>query len=82
MQAHGIEWRIVMRQFGLNPERLHDMPTVPGRKTRKFRYICSCSKHTVGAPRHNRMTKGARYTCRECKQKLIFLSEITNENQA
>jgi predicted SprT family Zn-dependent metalloprotease len=40
-KGHGNEWRAVMRDFGLPPNRTHDMPTTPARvHPRPHHYTC------------------------------------------
>ena len=64
---HGKNWQYIMVRLGLNPERCHDMPTKPARKTRKFEYTCyACGKtYTVGLKRHNGIQNDRRtFYCR------------------
>jgi len=77
---HGIEWKRVMRFFGIqNPERCHDydvsdVPTF--RRSQKFRYSCACSKkHYVGKAVHNRIKNGVEYKCSRCKQIIKYNKE-------
>lgn len=75
--AHGKTWKAVMsRVYGLNPVRCHSYEVSGiGRKTKTYKYICSCKKFEVGSVRHNKMMKGAKYTCKLCKKHLVFLCE-------
>ena len=75
---HGPTWKRVMQGvFNLEPIRCHDMDTTGiGRNVKRFVYICSCQKHTIGSTRHNKITTGAKYHCGACKKELVFLKSL------
>lgn len=75
--AHGNTWKMVMRRvYGLQPVRCHSLNTEGiGKKTKTYKYICNCTKHSLGQTRHNKIQKGAKYTCKLCKKHLVFLSQ-------
>lgn len=75
---HGPTWKRVMRGvFNLEPVRCHDMDTNGiGRNVKRFVYICSCHKHTIGSVRHNKIVSGAKYGCKDCKKELVFLKSL------
>ncbi len=73
---HGHEWQHVMRVFGLDPRRCHNMDVSTIRIIRnggiEFHYNCGCTTHKLTKIKHNRLQNGAVYTCRKCKQPLKF----------
>ena len=75
--AHGRTWKMVMKRvYGLQPIRCHSLDTEGiGKKVKKYKYICSCTKYSLGQVRHNKIQKGAKYTCRKCKKHLVFLCD-------
>jgi SprT protein len=75
---HGNAWKFVMRNvFKLAPIRCHNMQTDGiGKKIKKYRYICSCQKIDVGPKVHNKISCGAKYTCKKCKKSLVFLNDL------
>jgi len=75
--AHGRTWKMVMRRvYGLQPTRCHSLDTAGiGKNVKQFKYICSCTKHSLGQVRHNKIQKGVKYNCKKCKKHLVFLSE-------
>lgn len=75
-KPHSIAWKNVMREvFNLKPERCHKLNTDGiGVKRKKFLYICSCAKHTIGETRHKKISQsGKKYVCNACKKELVFL---------
>ena len=75
---HGKTWKMIMKKvYGLEPLRCHYMNTDGiGKKVKKFKYICACSKHEIGVVRHNKIEKNKRaYKCLKCFSTLTFLSE-------
>jgi len=71
IKPHGVEWKRVMSDLGLNPVRCHSY-TVP-EKTRRLKYFdyeCDCQTHNVSSIIHNRMLKGQKRFCKKCKSNL------------
>jgi len=76
-KPHGIEWRSLMKEFGLNPSRCHQFDTghLPKRKQNRFSYRCGCRVHQLTTTRHNRILRGkAKYHCLKCGQTLTQTS--------
>jgi SprT protein len=69
-RPHGREWRAVMRFFGAETTRCHDMPTIPARRVRTHVYQCECRTYEISQTRVNRMRRGATYKCRDCRAPL------------
>ena len=68
IRAHGREWKAIMRFFGCEPSRCHNMETTPARRTRKYVVVCDCQTHPVGTVRYNRISQGTRqYMCMDCR---------------
>lgn len=77
--AHGKTWKMIMRRvYGLEPTRCHSLDTTGiGKKVSKYRYICSCMKHSVSAVSHKKVQAGEKsYRCGKCYKTLTFLSKI------
>jgi SprT protein len=75
---HGITWKSIMRNiYGVEPNRCHAMNTDGvGKKVKKYKYICNCSKHLVGSVRHKKIQEGkSSYRCRSCRKTLTFLCD-------
>ena len=70
IRAHGREWQSVMRLFGCEPSRCHDMETTPARKVRTFPVHCKCSSYRFSAVRIKRLRNGTGYRCRRCRQRI------------
>lgn len=75
---HGAEWQHVMRVFGLEPDRCHNMDVSAVYAFRQraktlFRYRCNCQTFDLTIIRHNRISvHGKTFSCRRCKGKLVF----------
>ncbi len=81
IRPHGIEWKSVMRQFGIKPEVTgnYNLEGIPQRKQQRFTYQCDCSQHQISTVRHNRIVKNqAIYYCRHCKQAITETVVTTN----
>jgi len=76
VMPHGKEFKAVCSHFGndgkATTKLFSDSESL--KSTRKpmktFKYVCGCSEHNLSKVRHNKILKGASYTCRTCKQKL------------
>jgi SprT protein len=79
VKPHGIEWQRVMRLFGLEPERCHDMnvSTIHAMRHKvTFTYKCNCDEYKVGPTVHKRITVlGRSYSCKKCKGKLVKVGD-------
>lgn len=80
---HGHEWQQVMRLFGKEPHRCHQMDTSTIQKLRsrgnRFVYKCNCMEHEVSITRHNRVSfKGMIYRCRLCGGDLKFVRTVSS----
>lgn len=66
--GHGFRWKHLMYLLGVQPNRTHNLPLPPARKTVKFKYRCSCSLHMVGKNRHTKMQTNPHYklSCTRC----------------
>ncbi len=74
VRPHGVEWKQLMREFGVEPHRTNrlDLKGIPVRRQRRHTYACSCSQHQISTIRHNRIRNGhARYYCRNCNGELV-----------
>jgi predicted SprT family Zn-dependent metalloprotease len=67
--AHGPEWRDVMRRMGESPDRCHAYDLVEAFPGRVTRYLCGCGKSLTLLPRH-RLRFGERnpYYCKRCRR--------------
>jgi SprT protein len=70
VRPHGIEWKSVMRKvFKRPPETTHKL-NIDDVVGQQFLYHCSCSEHKLTIRRHNKILRGAKYKCRQCKTEL------------
>jgi SprT protein len=75
-QGHGYLWQSVMRVLGIaDANRCHTY-SLEGVKTRQvskpYAYKCGCMVHKETAYIHNKIQRGYTYTCRKCRQKLVY----------
>lgn len=77
VQAHGVQWRYVMRKvFHIdNPQAKHiDANLLPYGKG--YEYACACRTHILSGVKHHRILRGAgEYECRLCRTRLIFIAK-------
>lgn len=78
IRPHGIEWQALMQRYGVPPQRCHSYDTsdLPVREQRRFDYHCDCSVHQLSATRHNRIKKGQRYSCKQCRSVLKPVADL------
>jgi len=80
IKPHGNEWKRVMREMGLDPDRCHEVPTAGvANKKAKFKTFCNCpgegKLHLVTQKVYNRIADPLRlnkYFCRRCKATLTI----------
>lgn len=75
VKPHGPQWRIIMRDFGVEASVRHDwdIDGLPLRRQSRFAYSCNCTEHLLTAVRHNRLSSGrVSYHCRHCGANLRF----------
>lgn len=73
VRPHGVEWRAVMRRFGVDPRAgtMHDLAGIPRRTQRRHTYHCGCMTHELTSYRHRRIMAGrGHYVCRRCGGRL------------
>ena len=76
VKAHGREWQSVMVDiFNLPPERCHQLDTSRVAK-RPFLYTCGCTEHYLSTVRHNRAQRGAKYGCKKCGMRMMFVKAV------
>lgn len=70
--AHGHDWKKVMRQLKLRPDRCHNYDTTNSstKKQRRWKYTCGCidRPHMISTTIHNRIRGGRKYRCQRCKK--------------
>lgn len=73
VDAHGWQWKSVMRSLGRSPERCHKMDvSALKNKTTRIAYKCGCQVHNITKQRHNKIMRGTgSYQCGKCKQKIV-----------
>lgn len=72
VKPHGSEWKRIMRSFGKNPQTYHNYNLKKSRNVKKFRYKCKCKHHFVGLKVHKKIHLGYSYSCKKCKNDLIY----------
>ena len=79
---HGPKWKALMHHFGFEPTRCHKLTTSQRRPHRRWAAKCECRAHQVSTLIYNRMQRGARYQCLECKAPLSLemKTQLSPEN--
>ena len=74
VKPHGVEWKTVMRVFGLETRATHDYDVSGLRRARSpFVYRCGCPGELyLGGLRHKRVARGVTYFCRRCHTRIAF----------
>lgn len=77
--SHGRNWKSIMRTFGVNPERTHNMDTRKSAKGGLFLYKCEkCSAELeIGKIRHNRLQKNPNKYSHPCSRTTSSKSTLT-----
>ena len=70
IKPHGIEWKNVMRSFGVKPERCNSYGQAGAHRQTRHPWHCACHQHDLSTTVHKRMVRGQVRRCRACKQKL------------
>jgi SprT protein len=71
VQAHGREWKALMRKAGAKGDRCHRVDrTGLQRRTVRVPAYCGCMTHQITKARRTKMRKGIAYRCRRCRQEL------------
>lgn len=82
-QAHGPEWKYVMRVLGKAPETYHKFDVSEARKNqiKLFHYNCTCGQvFKLTANLHNKISRGNNRICLTCRSKITasqFSGKIT-----
>ena len=70
--GHNRYWQSVHKSLEGNGKRCHDYDVnhlKPKRKT--YTYTCGCNTFELSSVRHNKILKGAKYSCKKCKQTIF-----------
>ena len=80
MRSHGGYWAYIMRVFGVNPDRTHDMDVGNvAQPKRKFLYECPCCKteFILSSVKHNKLVRGTkRYSHNTCGETIVLVKEL------
>jgi SprT protein len=68
LKPHGEQWKLVMWMLDSNDSVTHNLKIKVNNKN-KIEYFCDCedNSHWMTKNAHNKILRGARYTCRACK---------------
>lgn len=79
IRPHGHEWQKIMTElFQLPADRCHQYEVPPSSQQKnQWRYQCQCHENILylSTTRHNRVQKGVRYQCRQCRSELRYVGE-------
>lgn len=66
--GHGANWQGIMRKFGYEAIRCHNLDTSKYKRRHaiKGQARCQCKTHNLKAIRYNKIMRGAKYSCRLC----------------
>lgn len=74
-KPHGVEWKSILSKLENAPYNIkqrpqYDIKTVCSKK--RYSYTCKCKTvHELSLVRHNRIKRGIKYICKNCKDFLI-----------
>lgn len=76
--GHGAEWKEVMRDFNLQPDRLHRLD-VRGmeRVPKTYPYKCDCNVYTFGKPTHHKL-QSKLHQCDGCNGLVKFIGPASD----
>jgi len=83
--SHGTQWQAVMRSFGVEPSRCHDLDVRAARVGGSWRFRCACRTFELGKRKAMGLLQEAAVTgttstgCRACKTVLVFDGIRTTE---
>jgi len=78
-RPHGDEWRGLMWELGLNPDRTHNYETVSARsascerRAKPYQYKCNCREFILSPIRHRRYMQGSKYRCGKCGSVIHYI---------
>jgi SprT protein len=79
--GHGSLWKRIMRKFGLDPDRCHEMEVahLKTRHERSYPAACGCASRTsLSVRRGNRMLRtGCTYRCGGCRQVITITGALS-----
>lgn len=78
IRPHGAQWKNLMLEFGVEPNRTFSycLEGIPTRVHKRHTYTCGCKEFEITTRRHNKIQQqGAAYTCRECGGKLKYSAQ-------
>lgn len=76
--SHGPQWQAVMRSFGVEPSRCHDLDVRAARVGGSWRFRCACrtfelgKRKAMGLLQETAVTGTTSTGCRACKTMLVF----------
>jgi SprT protein len=76
IKPHGNEWKMIMRDFGAEPNvrGRYTLDGIPVRKIKRYDYRCSCRQVALTSYRHRKIEQGVQqYRCRDCQQVLALV---------
>jgi SprT protein len=68
---HDKQWKWIMIEYGVEPERCHSYEMPVGKLLSTYSYKCNCRTYELSKTRHNRILNGTTYSCNLCKGKLV-----------
>lgn len=75
-QAHGPEFRNILKSIGCDPSTKADFVSIQSEKPKILHvYTCSCQVFKLSKVIHNRIISGQLRGCRTCQEQLIYTGE-------
>lgn len=73
-KPHGREWKRMMVDIGLAPERCGNYEVAKQIKVSRKPYVykCSCDTHYVGGLVQKKIFSGLKYRCRKCGEHIVY----------
>ncbi len=75
VMPHGMEFKSFCWMFGIDGKATTTVAQgavsmKAGNTTKKHTYVCGCQEFNLSTQRHNKILRGATYTCKKCGTKL------------
>ena len=71
IQAHGTEWRRVMRALGAEPNRVHELDVRRAAVGEVVDFLCACTRAVTLYGRRAKLGRQGRLFCKRCRQTLV-----------
>ena len=78
IKPHGKEWKRVCALLGMEDIKTthsYDLAGLTVKRQQTFEYTCGCKIYNISKVRHNRISRGTKYRCRDCGNLIMRVYE-------